>query len=91
MFRVDLEDAEHNLFGVSLDGVTLPGKLTAYFGRYCYTLAQGLPAGEHRLTLTRLTWLATLKALAATGIRAASRMRAWLASSPASCRKILGW
>jgi lysophospholipase L1-like esterase len=55
VFRVDLEDAGHNLFGVSLDGVTLPGKLTAYFGRYCYTLAQGLPAGEHRLTLTRLT------------------------------------
>ena len=53
--QVELEDSGRNYFEVELDGVVLPAKLAAFSGAYCYTLARDLPAGEHRLTLTRIT------------------------------------
>lgn len=54
-FQIELEDAGRNWFGVTLDGVAVPGKLSAYSGRRCYELARKLSPGEHQLTLTRLT------------------------------------
>jgi lysophospholipase L1-like esterase len=53
--RVELDDSGRNWFGVSLDGVDLPGKFSTYGGHRCYGLAQNLDPGEHRVTLTRLT------------------------------------
>ncbi len=54
-FRVELDDSGHNLFGATLDGKPVPGKLTGFAGRRCYSLAEGLAPGEHRITFTRLT------------------------------------
>ncbi len=54
-FQVELEDSGRNLFGITLDGVAVAGKLTALVGPQCYALAEHLAPGEHRITLTRLT------------------------------------
>jgi len=54
-FQIELDDSGHNWFGVSVDGVAVPGKLRAFVGHRCYALAQKLASGEHRLTITRLT------------------------------------
>ena len=54
-FQIELDDSGRNWFGVTLDGVDLNGKLSTYGGHHCYRLADNLAAGEHRLTITRLT------------------------------------
>jgi lysophospholipase L1-like esterase len=54
-FQIELEDSGRNWFGVTLDGVDVSQKLSAYSGRRCYLVANHLAAGEHRLTITRLT------------------------------------
>ncbi|HEY4104363.1 MAG TPA: SGNH/GDSL hydrolase family protein [Polyangiaceae bacterium] len=54
-FQIELDDSGRNWFGVEIDGVQVPGKLSAYVGPRCYLVAQKLTPGEHRLTLTRLT------------------------------------
>ncbi|HWZ92959.1 MAG TPA: SGNH/GDSL hydrolase family protein [Polyangiaceae bacterium] len=54
-FQLELEDSGRNWFGVTLDGVDAKQKLSAYAGRRCYLVANHLAAGEHRVTITRLT------------------------------------
>jgi lysophospholipase L1-like esterase len=54
-FQIELADSGQNWFGVTLDGVERPGKLSAFAGQHCYALADRLAPGEHRLRLTRLT------------------------------------
>jgi lysophospholipase L1-like esterase len=54
-FQIELDDSGRNWFGVEIDGVAVPGKLSAYVGHRCYRLAQKLAPGEHHLRLTRLT------------------------------------
>jgi lysophospholipase L1-like esterase len=54
-FQIELEDSGKNWFGVTIDGVDVAEKLSAYSGRRCYELASRLTPGEHRLTITRLT------------------------------------
>src|SRR6201999_3940760 len=69
-----------------IDGARVPGKLIAYVGPRCYAVAQHLPSGEHRVTVTR----ATEASLGETSLISASagQVGELLGSEPGPARRV---